>query len=75
MVDGPNWSTRKLSQLIDTLLKPFLKHIKNFIPHSLDFLIKYPRDVDEDTEIVKFDVTSLETSTPYKFGLEARDFF
>ena len=56
MVGGPNWSTRKLSQLIDTLLKPFLKHI---IPHSLYFLIKYPRDVDEDTEIVKFDVTSL----------------
>ena len=56
MVGGPNWSTRKLSQLIDTLLKPFLKHI---IPHSLDFFINYPRDADEDTETVKFDVTSL----------------
>ena len=56
IVGGPKCPTRKLSQLIDILLKPFLKHIKSFIRDSLDFLIKGPRDIDEDTEIVKFDV-------------------
>ena len=54
--------TRKLSQLTDILLKPFLKHIKSLICDNLDLLIKCPRDVDEDTEIVTFDVISLYTS-------------
>ena len=44
--------TRKLSQLIDILLKPFLKCIKSFIRSSLDLLHKCPRYVDENTEIV-----------------------
>ena len=61
IVGGPKSPAKKLSQLIDILLKPFLKHIKNFIRDSLDFLNKYPRDVDEDTEIVTFDVIRLYT--------------
>ena len=57
------------------LLKPFLKHIKNFIRNGLGFVNKCPRDVDEDTEIVTFDVTSLYTSIFHEFGLEAIDYF
>ena len=50
---------------IDILLKTFLKHIKSFLCDSLDFLNKYPTDVDEDTEIVTSDVISLHTSILY----------
>ena len=57
------------------LLKPFLKHIKNFIRNGLGFVNKCPRDVDEDTEIVTFDVTSLYTSIFHEFGSEAIDYF
>ena len=39
------------------------------------FKNKCPRDVDEDTEIVTFDVISLYTSIPHEFGLEAIDYF
>ena len=70
IVAGPKCLTRKLSQLIDMLLKPFLKRIKIFIRHSFDFLIKCPRDVDEDTEIVTFDIIILYASIPHDFGLE-----
>ena len=49
IIGGPKCTTRKLSQLIDILLKPFLKRIKSFVPDSLDFLNKCPRDVDENT--------------------------
>ena len=66
IVGGPKCTTRKLSQLIDILLKPFLKHIKSFIHDSSNFLIKCPRDKDEDTEIVTFNVVSLYTSIHYK---------
>ena len=34
---GRKCQTRKLSQLIDILLKLFLKQIKSFIRYSLDF--------------------------------------
>ena len=74
-VGGPKCPTRKLSQLIHILLKPFIKHIKSFIWDNLDFLNKCPRGVDEDTEIVTFDVISLYTSIPHEFGLEAMDYF
>ena len=37
IVGSPKCPTRKLSQLIDILLKPFLKHIKSFICDGLDF--------------------------------------
>ena len=41
----------------------------------MDFLIKCPRDVDEDTEIVIFEVISLYTSIPHEIGLEAKAYF
>ena len=54
-------------------MKPFLKHIKSFIRHILEFLIKNPRNLDEIIEIVTFDVIMLYTSIPHEFGLEAKD--
>ena len=72
---GPKCPARKLSQLTNILLKHFLKHIESFIRDSLDFLNKCPRDVDEDTEIVTFDVITLYTSITNEFGLEAIEYF
>ena len=60
---------------IDILLKPFLKHIKSLIRDSLDFLNKCPADIDEDTEIVTFDLISLYTRISHEFGVEAIDYF
>ena len=54
IVGVPKCPTRTLSQLVDILLKPLLKHIKSFIGDSFDFLNKCPRHVDEDTEIITF---------------------
>ena len=71
----PKCPTWELSQLIDILLKPFLKRIKSFIRDSFDFLHKCPRDVHENFEIVTFDVISLYTSISHEFGLEAIDYF
>ena len=72
IVGGPKCPKRNLSRLIGTLLKVFLKNIKSFICGSFEFLIKCPRDVDEDNEIVTFDVINLYTTIPHKFGLEAK---
>ena len=37
----------------------------------LDFLIKYSIDVDEDTDIVMFDIFTFYTSIPHEVGFEA----
>ena len=37
---GPNYPTRRLSNLVDISLKPFLIHIKSYIKSNLDFLAK-----------------------------------
>ena len=44
IVAGPNCPTRRLSNLVDILLKPFLIHIKSYIKDNLDFLKKCSRE-------------------------------
>ena len=75
VVGGPRCPTRKLSQTIDILLKTFLKHIKSLTHNSLDLLIKCPRDVHEDTEMITLDVVNLYKNILHKFGLEAIHYF
>ena len=74
-VGRPNCPTRRLSYILDTLLKPYLKHIKSYIQDSTDFLNKRSREVDPNTEIVTFDVTSLYTSVLHEYGLKALGYF
>ena len=62
-------STRKLCELIDTLLKPFLKHVKSCIGDSIDSLNKCHRNTNGNAVIATFDVASLSKSI--HFGLEA----
>ena len=66
---------RKYPKACFMALKPYLKHVKSYIRDSVDFLNKCPREVDPDTEIVTFDVTSLYTSIPHKYGLKALGYF
>ena len=60
-----------LSQLIDITLKPFLIHMKSYAKDYLGFLRKCFRKNNGTTTLVTFDVKSLQTSIPYKYGLEA----
>ena len=48
VVVGPKFPTRKLSQSIDILLKPFLKHGKSYIRDSINFLYECDRNTDEN---------------------------
>ena len=62
IVGGSKCSTRKLRELIDILLKPFLKHVKSYIRDSIDFLNKCNRNTDGNTIIATFDVLGLYTN-------------
>ena len=75
IVGGPKCPTRKLSELIDTLLKSFLKHVKTYVRDSIDFLNKCDRNTDGNTVIATFDVVVLYTNIPHTFELEAVRYF
>ena len=68
-------SNRKLSEAIDALLKPFLKHVKSYIRDSIDFLNKCDRNTYENTVIAIFDVVGLYTNISHTFGMEAVRYF
>ena len=71
IVAGPNCPTRRLSNLVDILLKPFLIHIKSYIKDNLDFLAKCSRENKWDTILTTFDVVGLYSNIPHEYGLEA----
>ena len=56
---------------MDTLIKPLLLHVKSYIKDSTDFLNKCSRESSSSTVIATFDITSLYTSIPHEYGLEA----
>ena len=71
----PVCETHRLSNLIDILLKPFIKQVKSFIRDDIDFLSYIPNTVDENAILVSFDVTSLYTNISHELGLEAIKFW
>ncbi|CAC5356903.1 unnamed protein product [Mytilus coruscus] len=75
IVAGPACETHRLSYFLDILLKPFLKHISSFIRDDLDMLNHFPNNVEENTIIVSFDVVSLYTNIPHKYGIEAINYW
>ena len=70
IVAGPNCPTRRLSNLVDILLKPFLIHIKSYIKDNLDFLAKCSRENKWDTILTTFDVVGLYSNILHEYGLE-----
>ena len=75
IVGGPKCPTRKLSELIDALLKPFLKHVKSYIRDSIDFLNKCDRNTDGNTVIATFDAAGLYTNILNTFRMETVRYF
>ena len=63
--------TRRLSNLTDILLKPFLIKVESYIRDDIDFLSKCNRNVNGHTILTSFDIKSLYTSIPHDLGLEA----
>ena len=72
---GPKCPSRKFSDLIYTLLKPFLKHGKNYIRDSIYFLNKCDRNLDGNTVIPTFLVVCLYANIPHLFRLEVVRYF
>ena len=71
IIAGPSSPTQRLSEILDTLLKPLAKTLKAYVKVDRDFLRRIPRELVNHSSLYSFDVTSLYTSIPHKLGLQA----
>ena len=75
IVASPSSPNRRLSNILDIILKPSCKHVPSYIRDDLDFLNHIPEEVPENTTMVSFDVVSLYTSIPHELGLRAIEYW
>ncbi len=75
IIAGPASPTHRLSQFIDTLLKPIVPTISSYVKDDWDFLGKIPKQFDNQTSLYSYDVVSLYTSIPHNLGIEAIKFW
>ena len=71
IVAGPACETHRLSNLLDILLKPFIKKVKSYVRDDIDFLNYVPETVPPNTKLVSFDVVNLYTNISHELGIEA----
>ena len=67
--------TSRLSDFLDTLLRPYLKVVKSYIGDDIDFLTKIPEETDEKKVLANFDITSMYTNIHNDLGYEAIRFW
>ena len=72
---GSNSVTNRLSNFVDILLKPFVRHVKGHIRDDLDFLNKLKTDTDEKKILATFDITSMYTNINNDLGKEAINYW
>jgi len=75
IIAGPSCPTHRLSNLVDILLKPLTNHVKSYVRDDFDFLNKLPDEVEEDTILITYDVTSLYTNISKETGINAIKYF
>lgn len=75
IIAGPSSPTQRLSNLLDLVLKPLCKKVPSYIRDDLDFLNHIPENVQPETLLVSFDVTSLYTNIPHSLGIDAVRFW
>ncbi|XP_021353109.1 uncharacterized protein LOC110450150 [Mizuhopecten yessoensis] len=64
--------TEKISQFVDSHLRPFVEHLPSFLKDNTDYLNKTPdKNLPEGTLLVTMDVVYLYTNIPHNGGIAA----
>ena len=72
---GPKGVTSRLSNFVDILLKPFIKHVKSHIRDDIDFLNKLKTGTNEKKVLATFDISSVYTNLDNYLGWEGINFW
>ena len=75
IVAGPICPTSRLSNLLDILLRPFIKYVKSYVRDDLDFLNHLPENIGDEMCLITMDITSLYSNIHHDLGFEAIGFW
>jgi hypothetical protein len=75
IVGGHQSPTQRLSNLIDSLLKPLCTEVKSYVRDDLDFLRHLPDTITPSDKLVTMDVTNLYTNITSTLGLKALEYW
>ena len=75
IVAGPACPTHRLSNLIDILLRPFIKYVKSYVRDDIDFLNHLPTSITDQDIFVTMDVNSLYSNIDHDLGKRAIEFW
>jgi hypothetical protein len=71
IVAGPACPTHRTSDILDKLLRPFIKHVRSYVRDDLDFLNHLPNQLEPDEYLITLDITSLYSNIDHNIGREA----
>ena len=75
LILAPVSPTRRLSEFLNALLKPFISALSTYVKDDWDFLRKLPYEpLEKESRLYSCDVVSLYTNIPHILGLEAIDY-
>ena len=75
IVAGPSCLTHRLSNLLDILLRPFMKHVKSNLRDTTDFLNNLPNKVQPNTLLASFNIEALYSNIPHDLGILAVEYW
>ena len=75
IIAGPCSPTSRLSELLENILSPLVKHLQSFIKDDWDFLRKHPREFNLQCNLYSFDIVSLYTNISHDLGIRALQYW
>lgn len=75
IVGNPKCTTRKLSYVMDLLLKPFIKEVKSYTKRSNHNFSKFQQEVCDNKRNITFDLANLHKRVPHKLGIKATNHY
>ena len=71
IVAGPACPSHRLSDLLDKLSRPFIKHVKSYVRDDIDFLNHLPKSIKITDVLITMDVCSLYSNIDHDLGHKA----
>ena len=71
IISGPAYHTNGISRMLHLILQPCLKKVRHVLKDTFDFVERFDKEVDEDTQIITWDIKSLYPNISHELFFEA----
>ena len=75
IVASTNSPTSRLSEFLEKILSPLVKHLRSYVKDDWDLLKKLPQKFDSECDLYSFDIVSLYTNINHELGIEALSYW